>query len=180
MGGVDQLDCYPNNLRPCIGGKKWYWMQLINLVHLLQTAAFRLYNHLHPEKKVSQLDFLRKLVHQYIRFHRRKERLNVSQPKLVSRDSNGHFLEPHTQGRCKFCKKNCRLICNVCLHAQCFPLYHTDWLNTKKIICHKKDCIVISMFRTIALLVHFHVSNVLYLFCQFAFYTTHFSTYFLV
>ena len=25
MGGVDQLDGYLNNLRPWIGGKKWYW-----------------------------------------------------------------------------------------------------------------------------------------------------------
>ena len=24
MGGVDQLDGFLNNLRPCIGGKKWY------------------------------------------------------------------------------------------------------------------------------------------------------------
>ena len=24
MGGVDQLDSYLNNLRPCTGGKKWY------------------------------------------------------------------------------------------------------------------------------------------------------------
>ena len=129
MGGVDQLDGYLNNLRPCIGGKKWYWMQLINLVRLLQTAAFRLYNKLHPEKKVSQLCFLHSLVHQYVTFDRQQARLNISQPRLVSRDTNGHFLETHTQGRCKYCKKNCRLICNACnvrLHSQCFPLYHTN------------------------------------------------------
>ena len=28
MGGVDQLD-FLNNFRPCIGGQKWYWTQLI-------------------------------------------------------------------------------------------------------------------------------------------------------
>ena len=31
MGGVDLLDEFINNLRPCIGGKKWYWTPMINL-----------------------------------------------------------------------------------------------------------------------------------------------------
>ena len=39
MGGVDQLDGYLNNLRPCIGGKKWYWVQMINMILILQVAA---------------------------------------------------------------------------------------------------------------------------------------------
>ena len=64
MGCADQMDGYLNNLRPCIGGKKWYCMQLINLVPLLQVAAFRIFCHLHPEKKVSQLEFVRAIVHQ--------------------------------------------------------------------------------------------------------------------
>ena len=41
MGGVDIFDGYLANLRPCIGGKKWYWMPMINCVRLLQVAAFR-------------------------------------------------------------------------------------------------------------------------------------------
>lgn len=130
MGGVDQLDAYLNNLRPCIGGKKWYWMQLINLVRLLQVAAFRLFNNLHPDKKVSQLSYLRALVHQYIRFDRKNERfVNTSMPRLVSRNTNGHFLESSSQGRCKYCMKNCRMVCSACnvrLHNKCFPLYHTQ------------------------------------------------------
>ena len=51
MGGVDQLDGYLNNLRPCIGRKKWYWMQLINLVRLMQVAVFHFFSHLPREKK---------------------------------------------------------------------------------------------------------------------------------
>ena len=43
MDGVDLLDGYLNNLRPCIGGKKWYWVQLINCVRLMQVAAFRFF-----------------------------------------------------------------------------------------------------------------------------------------
>ena len=101
MGGVDQLDGFINNLRPCIGGKKWYCTQLINLIRLLQVAAFRLFHHLNPEKKISQLQFLRNLVHQCATVERKKPRLNSSIPKIVSRDSNGHFLTSATQGRCK-------------------------------------------------------------------------------
>ena len=126
MVGVDQLDGYLKNLRPCIGGKKWYWMQLINLVRLLQVAAFC---HPHQEKKVSQLEFVRTIVHQYVRFDRKTGRLNVSIPNLVSKSTNGHYLAKQSQGRCKFCQKNCRLICNACsvrLHLECFALYRTD------------------------------------------------------
>ena len=129
VGGADQLDGYLNNLRPCIGGKKWYWMQLIKLVRLLQVAAFRIFCHLHPGKKVSQLEFVRAIVHQYVRFDRKTERLNASIPNLVSKSTNGHYLAKQSQGRCKFCQKNCCLICNACnvrLHLECFPLHHTD------------------------------------------------------
>ena len=35
MSGVDQLDGYLNNLRPCIGRKKWYWVQMINMIRIL-------------------------------------------------------------------------------------------------------------------------------------------------
>ena len=60
MGRNDQLDSYLNNLRPCIGDKNWFWAQLINMVWLLQVAAYRFYCHLHPEKRVSQLDLFGK------------------------------------------------------------------------------------------------------------------------
>ena len=113
VGRVDQLDVYLNNLRPCTRGKKWYWMQLINLVRLLQVAAFRIFCHLHPEKKILQLEFVRDIVHQYVRFDRKTKRLNVSIPNLVSKSTNEHYLAKQSQARCKFCQKNCRLICNA-------------------------------------------------------------------
>ena len=65
MRGAGQLDGFLNNLHSCIGGKKWYWTQIINLCRLLQIASFRLYNKLHPELKLSQLEFRRSLVKQY-------------------------------------------------------------------------------------------------------------------
>ena len=109
MSGVDQLDGYLNNLQPCIGGKKWYWVQMINMICILQ-VAYHFYCQLHPEKKVSQLDFVRSLVHQYVRFDCVAADKNVSIPNLVSTDTTGHFLEQSSQGRCKYCKKNCRMM----------------------------------------------------------------------
>ena len=80
MVGVDQLDGYLNNLRPCIAGKKWYWVQMINMIRIPQVAAYRFYCQLHPEKRVSQLDFICSLVHQYVRFDRVAANKNVSIP----------------------------------------------------------------------------------------------------
>ena len=34
-GDIDQLDSFLNNMRLAIGGKKWYWMHMVNLVSLL-------------------------------------------------------------------------------------------------------------------------------------------------
>ena len=120
MGGADQLDSYSNNLRPCIGTKKLYWAQLINTVRVLQITAYHFYCHLHLEKRVSQLGFLRNIVHQYVRTYRTAVRKNVYIPNLVSTNTSGNFFEEHSQGRCKYCQKNCCMIsttCNVRLHV---------------------------------------------------------------
>ena len=109
MGGMDQLDGFINNVRPCIGGKKWYWEQLINIIRLPQVAAFRLFYHLNPKKKIRQLLFLRNVVHQYAIVERNKPRLNCSIPRTGSRDSNGHFLTSVTQGRCRVSQKNLQI-----------------------------------------------------------------------
>ena len=125
---MDQLDALMNNLLT-IGGKKWYWTQLIDLICLLQVVAFQLFHHLNPLKKISQLEFLRNLVHKYATAERNKPRLNSSNPRIVLRDSNGHFLTSATQGRCKVCQKNCRMICKKChvrLHQQCYRLHHDE------------------------------------------------------
>ena len=128
MGGVDQLDGYWNNLRPYIR-RETYWTQLINLVCLLQVAAYRLFCQMHPAKRTSQLQFLRSIVHQYVGFDRKAVKINVSVPNLLPTNTNSHFLEQSTQGRCKYCKKNCRTMCPTCnvrLHVNCFPLYHSN------------------------------------------------------
>ena len=43
MGGIDQLDGFVNNMHPLTGGKKWYWMQMINLVQSLQVGSYHFY-----------------------------------------------------------------------------------------------------------------------------------------
>ena len=127
MGGVDQLDGFLNNLRPCIGRKKWYWTQLINLCRLLQIAFLCIYNKLHPELKLSRLEFLRSLVKQYIQNHRAIVATPEIALHIVEMETNGHYLMSTSQGRCNYYKKNtakkCKK-CNVRLHEICFLLYH--------------------------------------------------------
>ena len=127
MGGVDLLDSYLNNLRPSIGGKKWYWTQLVNFLRLLQVAAYRLYSRLHPEEKIGELNFLRNVVHQYIQLQRNSTPVQPDEARLVPMLVNNHILAPFTQGRCKVCRKNTKkgcLACNVRLHEKCFPAHH--------------------------------------------------------
>ena len=65
-------------------------------------------------KKDFTLEFVRAIIYQYVRFDRKTKRLNVSIPNLVSKSTNEHYLAKQSQARCKFCQKNCRLICNAC------------------------------------------------------------------
>ena len=107
--GVDHLDGFMNNLWPCAaeggGGKKWYWTQLTNFIHLLQDAAFQLLHHSNPEKKISQLQFPRNLVQQYATVQRNDSKCNSIIAIIISRDSNVHFLTLVTPGRCKVFQK---------------------------------------------------------------------------
>ena len=49
------------SLHPCIGGKKWYWMALVNYIRVLQLVAFIFYDNCH-NRKTAQLDFLWNIV----------------------------------------------------------------------------------------------------------------------
>lgn len=101
----------------------------MNLVLHLQVAAFSFYNDLHSEKKVSLLVFIRNLVHQYTRFDK-KARLDVSEAKTISGDSNGHLLEAQNEGQCKNCMKSCPMI-DIMSHTQFFALYRTVWYTIR-------------------------------------------------
>ena len=129
MGGNDQLDSYLKNLRPCIGDKNSFWAQLINMVWVLQVAAYRFYCHLTSREKSLTSWSLRQIscINMSDQIAELWEK-NVPIPNLVSTDTNGHFLEQHSQGRCEYSQKNCRIICCTCnkrLHVRCFRLYHS-------------------------------------------------------
>ena len=96
MGGVDQLDSYLNNLHHYIGGKKWYWMQLINFFRVMQVAAIQLYSMIHPDEKISQLVFIRGLVREYIQNKRSTELILLDIRRLVPPSANNHFLVSFT------------------------------------------------------------------------------------
>lgn len=132
MGGVDLLDGYLANMRPCIGGKKWYWMPLVNTVRLLQVAAYRAYVNLdHPG--TSQLEFLRMVVAESVAGFTRNPGNRAGRqcalvvPRLLTED---HIPVPsEKQGRCRVCKSNSRMkcsICNVQVHEKfsCFIKLH--------------------------------------------------------
>ncbi|KRZ48174.1 hypothetical protein T02_1028, partial [Trichinella nativa] len=78
---------------------------------------------------LSHLDFRRDVTTHLLRA---KPRLTIrtgrrAHPPETLRITEGHYLEPISQGRCRVCKKNCRLHCVECrerLHRKCFPLYH--------------------------------------------------------
>ena len=122
MGGFDQLDSFFNNMHSAIGGKKWYWMQIINLVQLLQVGAYCFYASLGHQTR--ELDFLRDIVHSHVTQCQSFIQVNYF-PRMNDMEVK-HYLSSITQGQCHHCRKNCRLqceACGVCLHQNCFADY---------------------------------------------------------
>ena len=132
MGGVDILDGYLANLRPCIGGKKWYWMPLINIIRLLQVAAYRSYVSLdHPQ--TSQLEFVRHIVAETVTRLQTRSATRTGQRSslIIPRGlTDEHVPVPaESQGRCVACSTNTRMKCSICevrVHEkfQCFLKMH--------------------------------------------------------
>ena len=80
----------------------------------MQVAAYRFYCYLLPEKRVSQIDFVRSsIVHQYVRFDRTARKINVSLPNLVSRYTNVRFLEnPIPKGSASIARRTAENNCS--------------------------------------------------------------------
>ncbi|KRY99483.1 PiggyBac transposable element-derived protein 3 [Trichinella zimbabwensis] len=131
MGGVDILDKLLSSYRPRLRSKKWWWNLFSNALNLAVVAAWQLHRELHKDSStaLSHLDFRRDVTTHLLRA---KPRLTIrtgrrAHPPETLRITEGHYLEPISQGRCRVCKKNCRLHCVECrerLHRKCFPLYH--------------------------------------------------------
>ncbi|KRZ45896.1 PiggyBac transposable element-derived protein 3 [Trichinella pseudospiralis] len=109
MGGVDILDKLLSSYRP----------------------PWQLHRELHQDSSTarSHLDFRRDVTTHLLRA---KPRLTIrtgrrAHPPETLQITEGHYLESISQGRCRVCKKNCRLHCVECrerLHRKCFLLYH--------------------------------------------------------
>ena len=84
-----------------------YRRKVLKLLVLLELiASLLLYNKLHPELKLSQLEFLRSLVKQYIQNHRATLATLDVPPHIAEMETNGLYLISTSQGRWKYCKKN--------------------------------------------------------------------------
>ena len=51
------------------------------------------------------MEFVQAIAHQYVRFDRKTERLNVSILNLVSKSTNGHYLAKPSQGVVSFVER---------------------------------------------------------------------------
>ena len=57
MGGVDQLDRLASSYRPRLRSKKWWWNLFSNGLNLSVIAAYRFFQYLNPEQKMTHLQF---------------------------------------------------------------------------------------------------------------------------
>lgn len=96
MGCIDQLDAFLNNMRPAVGGKKWQWIKIINLVQLLQVGAYRFYVNLGHQTNL--LDFMRDIVHSHVT-QRRSHTQVASVPKMNVMEVK-HYVSSVTEGQC--------------------------------------------------------------------------------
>ncbi|KRX62646.1 PiggyBac transposable element-derived protein 3 [Trichinella sp. T9] len=131
VNGVSVMDKMLSSYRPKIRSKKWWWNLFSHALNMAVVAAWKLHRELHTttSDQLSHLEFRR-----FITIHLLHAMPFVrSQPgprshlPMSLRSSHGHYLQSCTQGRCAFCKKNCRNECVQCkkrLHRNCFPSYH--------------------------------------------------------
>ena len=61
MGGVDLADNMLANYRICIRGKKWWWPIFSNYIDVCMVNAWKLWLDVHPQEKVSLLQFRREV-----------------------------------------------------------------------------------------------------------------------
>ncbi|KRY22679.1 PiggyBac transposable element-derived protein 3 [Trichinella patagoniensis] len=103
----DILDKLLSSYRPRLKSKKWWWNLFSNALNLDVVAAWRLHTELHQESStaLSHLDFRRDITTHFLRA---KPRLTIqtgrrAHPPETLRITQGHYLEPISQGRCRDC-----------------------------------------------------------------------------
>jgi len=137
MGGVDLMDRLLASYRPSIRGKKWWWPLLTNILNLSVVAAWRLHCAVHGSDGMEHIDFRRDITLCLLKAAQPQNTPVRKQPvaelptdvrRSVELD---HQRVSCSQGRCRICCKNTRIMCSVCgvrLHADkgatCFVDYH--------------------------------------------------------
>ncbi|KAH9360430.1 hypothetical protein HPB48_003044 [Haemaphysalis longicornis] len=117
MGGIDLLNRFITDYRPCLHGKKWYWPLLSNFLATLRVAARRLYTELGSEPPLDQLYFPRLIVQGLLtKTLDTRERPGPSGAHVFhSKEGRGYHLVPlGKQSRCRKCTKNTRMKCQLC------------------------------------------------------------------
>ena len=132
MGGVDLMDQLLATFRPRVKGRKWWWNLFLNGLNMASIAAWRLHWSVsRPGDVMTQIDFLRELVHALTRSSTPQFRQGgptAPTPNSVRFDGFQHYLEKTSQGRCVFCTSNTTKKCRKCdkrLHEKCFENYHS-------------------------------------------------------
>ena len=136
MGGVDHLDWLVQKYRISIRSKKWYFPLFTNAVDVVICNAWILHCKTHTKPSLSLLDFRRNIAVSYIGLSSQSDPKVAGRPRIKllqnqPRTNNGHFIQRTPTGRqrrCAVCKKNVRkqcIKCNVGLHLNCSPLWHT-------------------------------------------------------
>ncbi|XP_063847733.1 piggyBac transposable element-derived protein 3-like [Scylla paramamosain] len=129
MGGVDLMDRFVAQYRPSIRSKKWYFPILFQMFNMLRIAAWLIHREV-SDTKLDQLEFTRSVVRFLF------SEAPARNPSLAG--PSGHHVHMKMQmehvsvsstkqGRCRYCKKNTRMMCsgcNVLLHTGCLKMYH--------------------------------------------------------
>ena len=132
MGGVDLYDKMLGSYRPRIRGKKWYYPLIVNALNTSVVASWKLYGCIH-DSHISHLNYRREVAMCLLKSARAapSQIRGPQMPLDVRYDGVGHFPKAVTQGRCKRCGKNVRVMCikcNVRLHRDtenmCWDFYH--------------------------------------------------------
>ena len=129
MGGVDLMDRFVAQYRPVIRSKKWYFPVFFQIINMLRVAAWLIYREV-SEEKVDQLDFTRSVV-RYLFSTSPAYRRSLSGPSgsrfHVKLQLEHASVASEKQGRCRYCKKNARMMCSGCqviVHIHCMKKYH--------------------------------------------------------
>ena len=134
MGRADVLDRLLGSYRPTIRGKKWYRPLFINALNVSIVAALRIHCYVEVNK-MSHLDFRREITLCLLKSSKVRKQNgggHISDlPNDIRFDGIVHMRQSTTQGRCKVCLKNVRVMCSKCavrLHSEknavCFEMYH--------------------------------------------------------